>query len=166
VETTLGVINAEARKWAEREFPQFEFTVTERDIARFAHAIDATDSIHFDQEAAKTAGFDDVVAPALFPYVIRMHAYNLVGRSHLEPDGSPSADVPPLETRRAMAGETAIEIGEPIVAGDVITVEKRLLDLYEKEGRSGPLVFVKMEFVFRNQDGEMVAREQFTRIYR
>jgi hypothetical protein len=52
------------------------------------------------------------------------------------------------------------------VAGDVITVQKRLARMYEKEGRSGPLVFVEMEFTFTNQRGEMVARENFTRIYR
>ena len=65
-----------------------------------------------------------------------------------------------------MAGETSIELGEPVVAGDVITVEKRLASLYEKEGRSGPLVFVDMEFTFTNQDDALVARERFTRIYR
>jgi hydroxyacyl-ACP dehydratase HTD2-like protein with hotdog domain len=162
----VGVITDEARGWAEKEFPRFEFTVTERDIAQFAHATEATDPIHFDRAAARAAGYDDIVAPALFPYVIRMQAYNLVDRGHLEPDGSPSADVPPLPTRRAMAGETSIDLGDPIVAGDVITVEKRLLDLYEKEGRSGPLVFVQMEFTFHNQYGRLVAREQFTRIYR
>jgi acyl dehydratase len=162
----VGIITDEARSWAEKEFPRFDFTVTGRDIAQFAHATEATDPIHFDRAAARAAGFADVVAPALFPYVIRMQAYNLVDRAHLEPDGSPSADVPPLPTRRAMAGETSIEMGDPIVAGDIITVEKRLLDLYEKEGRSGPLVFVQMEFTFHNQHGRLVAREQFTRIYR
>jgi hypothetical protein len=38
--------------------------------------------------------------------------------------------------------------------------------MYEKEGRSGPLVFVEMEFIFTNQKGELVAKEYFTRIYR
>jgi hydroxyacyl-ACP dehydratase HTD2-like protein with hotdog domain len=162
----VGIITDEARRWAEKEFPRFDFTVTERDIAQFAHATEATDPIHFDRASARAAGYEDVVAPALFPYVIRMQAYNLVDSAQLEPDGSPSADVPPLPTRRAMAGETSIELGDPIVAGDIITVEKRLLDLYEKEGRSGPLVFVQMEFTFHNQHGRLVAREQFTRIYR
>jgi acyl dehydratase len=162
----VGVITDEARRWAEREFPRFEFTVSRRDIAQFAHATEATNPIHFDPAAAAAAGFQDVVAPSLFPYVIRMQAYNLVDRDHLEPDGSASADVPPLSARRAMAGETVVELGEPIVAGDVITVEKRVVDLYEKEGRTGPLVFVQMEFIFHNQDQRMVARERFTRIYR
>ncbi len=162
----MGVITEEARQWANRAYPDYEFDVTSRDIARYAHAIEATDPIHFDRAAARQEGYRDVVAPPLFPYVIRMQAYGQVARAQLELDGSLNADVPPLPTRRAMAGETHLELGEPVIAGDAIAVRKRLLDLYEKEGRSGPLVFVQMEYVFTNQRGEMVAREQFTRIYR
>jgi acyl dehydratase len=162
----MGVITDEARRWAERDYPRFEMQVTATDIARFAHATGETNPIHFDKDAAAAAGYDDVVAPTLFTYVVRMHASALVPPDQLEPDGSPTADVPPLPTRRAMAGETAVVLGERVVAGDVIGVEKRLADMYEKEGRSGPLVFVEMEFTFTNQRGELVARENFTRIYR
>jgi len=162
----MGVITEEARRWAERDYPRFEMQVTATDIARFAHATGETNPIHFDKDAAAAAGYDDVVAPTLFTYVVRMHASALVPPDQLEPDGSPTADVPPLPTRRAMAGETAVVLGERVVAGDVIGVEKRLADMYEKEGRSGPLVFVEMEFTFTNQRGELVARENFTRIYR
>jgi 3-methylfumaryl-CoA hydratase len=162
----MGVITEEARLWADREYPRFEMHVTATDIARFAHATGETNPIHFDRDAAVTAGYPDVVAPTLFTYVVRMHASALVSPDRLEPDGSPSADVPPLPTRRAMAGETTVELGERVVAGDVITVQKRLARMYEKEGRSGPLVFVEMEFTFTNQRGDMVARENFTRIYR
>jgi acyl dehydratase len=162
----MGVITEEARRWAERDYPRFEMQVTATDIARFAHATGETNPIHFDKDAAAAAGYDDVVAPTLFTYVVRMHASALVPPDQLERDGSPTADVPPLPTRRAMAGETAVVLGERVVAGDVIGVEKRLADMYEKEGRSGPLVFVEMEFTFTNQRGELVARENFTRIYR
>lgn len=162
----MPVITDEARRWADREYPSFEFEVTAIDIAKFAHATGETNPVHFDREAAITAGHTDVVAPTLFPYVVRMHASALVPSDELEPDGSPTAEVPPLPTRRAMAGETSVELGEQVVAGDVITVHKRLANMYEKEGRSGPLVFVEMEFTFTNQRGELVARENFTRIYR
>ena len=162
----MGVITQEAREWAEREYPAHDFEVSYRDIRRYAIAIGETNPIHLDRESARTAGYRDVVAPPLFPYVIRMQAYGLVDRAGLDEDGSTSEDVPPLSTRRAMAGETTIELGAPVVAGDVITVRKRLSDLYEKEGRSGPLVFVDMEFTFTNQDEALVARERFTRIYR
>jgi len=162
----MGVITDEARAWADRDYPSYEYVVTATDIAKFAHATGETDPIHFERESAISAGYDDVVAPSLFPYVVRMHASALVPADQLEPDGSPTSDVPPLPTRRAMAGETTIEFGERVVAGDVITVQKRLADMYEKDGRSGPLVFVEMEFTFTNQRGALVARENFTRIYR
>jgi len=147
-------------------YPIFEMQVTATDIARFAHATGETNPIHFDRAAAVAAGYADVLAPTSFPYVVRMHASALVPPEELEPDGSPTTDVPPLPTRRAMAGETSVVLGERVVAGDVITVDKRLANMYEKEGRSGPLVFVEMEFTFTNQRGELVARENFTRIYR
>ena len=162
----MGIITDEARRWAKQTYPTHRFPVTAHEIARYARAIGATDPIHYDPEQARAAGYSDVVAPPLFPYVIRMQVYGLVGPDSLEVDGSPRADVPPLPTRRAMAGETHLELGDPVMAGDVITVEKRMLDLYEKEGKSGPLVFVQMEYLFTKGDGALVAREQFTRIYR
>jgi len=160
------VITDEARAWADEPFPVNEVAVSRTDIARFARAIGETDLRYFDPEAARRAGHPDVVAPPYFPYTIRMQAANLRDRADLEPDGSSSEDVPPLPTDRAMAGETAIEMGVPIHAGDVITLRKRIVDLYEKTGRSGTLVFVKQEFLFTNQNDELVMREEFTRIYR
>lgn len=162
----MGVITDEARTWAESEFPSFTFEVTEHDIGRYARAIGETDPVYFDEGAARAAGYDGVIAPPFFPYVIRMHAANLVAREDLAPDGSATADVPPVPTTRAMAGEVGIELGVPVIAGDVITVEKRIVDMYEKQGRSGDLVFVVQEFTFTNQRDELVARERFTRIYR
>ena len=162
----MGVITDEAREWANSSFPRYVFDVGRRDIQKYAHAIGETNPIHFDPAAAAAEGYSDIVAPPFFPYVIRMHASHMVGKDQLEPDGSATADVPPLPTTRAMAGEITIELGDPIVAGDVITLDKRIIDLFEKEGRSGTLVFVKMEFTFTNQQGDVVAREEFTRIYR
>ena len=162
----MTLITDEARAWAEREYPDATFTVGRNDIERYAYAIGEHDPIHHDPEAARAAGYDDIVAPPLFQYVIRMHTAHLVPRSELAPDGSATADVPPVDTTRAMAGEISLELGVEVVAGDSVTVKKRIADMHEKEGRSGPLVFVTMEFEFINQRGEQVARERFTRIYR
>jgi 3-methylfumaryl-CoA hydratase len=162
----MTLLNDEAREWARSEFPDEEFLVGRSDVQRYAFAIGETDPVHLDPEAARKAGHADVVAPPLFPYVIRMHTSHLIPRQDLAPDGSATADVPPVETTRAMAGEITLELGEPVVAGDTVTVRKRIVEMYEKEGRSGPLVFVTMEFEFVNQRDEMVAKEQFTRIYR
>ena len=42
-----------------------------------------------------------------------------------------------------------------MVAGDVITVQKRLAKMYEKEGRSGPLVFDRAGAILARGDGEI-----------
>ena len=162
----MTLITDEVRQWADRMYPDYEFDVTARDIQRFAHATGETDPIHFERDAAIAAGYEDVVAPPLFPYIIRMHASCLVDRTRIADDGSPVDDVPPVPSRRAMAGQVSIDIRGRIVAGDVITVRKRITDLYEKEGRSGPLVFVDFEYTFHDQRGDLVATERFTRIYR
>jgi len=162
----MGLLTDEARAWAQEPFDPYEVTISATDIARYARAIGETDPIYFDPAAARVAGHSDVIAPPYFPYTIRMQSANLRDRADLEPDGSSSEDVPPVETTRAMAGETKIEMGVPIVAGDTITLEKRITDLYEKSGRSGDLVFVVQEFRFTNQRGDLAMREEFTRIYR
>lgn len=162
----MGLLTTEAREWANRPFAPYEVTIGATEIARYARAIGETDPIFFDPDAARAAGHSGVVAPPYFPYTIRMQAANLRDRSDLELDGSSSEDVPPIETTRAMAGETSIEMGVPIVAGDTIRLEKRIIDLYEKSGRSGDLVFVVQEFLFTNQHEALVMREEFTRIYR
>jgi hydroxyacyl-ACP dehydratase HTD2-like protein with hotdog domain len=162
----MGLLTDEARAWAKKPFDSYEVTVSATDIARYARAIGETDEIFFDADAAKAAGYTNVIAPPYFPYTIRMQAANLRDRNDLEPDGSSCAVVPPVETTRAMAGETKIEMGVPVVAGDTITLEKEIIDLYEKSGRSGDLVFVVQAFTFTNQRTELVMREEFTRIYR
>ena len=162
----MSVITPGARAWAEQVFPTYSVTVSRTDIRRFAMAIGERNPIHLDVDAARAAGCDDLVAPPYFPYTIRMQGSTLGPKDALAGDGSPVAEVPPLPTTRAMAGETSIEFGSPIVAGDTITVEKQIADLYEKHGRSGALVFLVTEFVFTNQRNEMVMRETFTRIFR
>ncbi|MDE0160108.1 MAG: MaoC family dehydratase N-terminal domain-containing protein [Acidimicrobiaceae bacterium] len=160
------LITEQARRWAAEPFEPAAFEVGRNDILRFARAVGATDPVHTDAGAARAAGYRDLLAPPYFPYAIRMHAAHLAGRGRIEADGSASEDVPPLDVKRAMAGETEIEMGVPVVAGDTITMHKEIVAIYEKVGRSGPMAFVKTQFTFRNQRSELVMRERFTRIYR
>jgi len=162
----VSIITEEARQWALRAFPTRRFAVGRSDIIKFAHAAGIQDPVHLDVAAAQQAGYPDLLAPPYFPYVLRMHASNLTSKSNIEADGSASEDVPPLNTRRAMAGETEVCFAELVFAGDPIAVSKQIVDLYEKSGRSGAMVFVKTEFTFRNQHDKLVMRETFTRIYR
>ena len=162
----MSLITERTRRWAAKPFPTSDFNVGRNDVMRFANAVGATDPVHVDVAAARAAGYPDLLAPLYFPFVVRMHASSLASRDRLAPDGSAAEDVPPLDTKRALAGETDIEFGSDVFAGDTITLHKRIVDLYEKQGRCGPMVFVKTEFTFHNQRGELVMRERYTRIYR
>ncbi len=159
------VITPEARQWAARHYPDVELTITARDIAKFAHATGETDPMYFDVEAARAAGYRDVVAPPMFYLLLRSEPYHLRPRDQLERDGSPSEDIPALALTRAMAGETELTFDGRFVAGDMVTCRKRLADLTEKQGRSGPLVFLHFEYRF-DVEGHTVVLERFTRILR
>ena len=159
------MLTPEVRGWAEQAFPEVDVEITRRDIAKFAHATGETDPVHFDAEAARAAGYRDVVAPAMFYLLLRSEPYHLRPRVELGSDGSATDDLPPLALKRAMAGETRLTFDGRFVAGDVVTCRKRLVDLTEKQGRSGPLAFLHFEYRY-DVDGRTIVLEQFTRIMR
>jgi hydroxyacyl-ACP dehydratase HTD2-like protein with hotdog domain len=153
------------RRWADRTYPVHRVTVTAGDIRRFACATGETDPIHFDRDAARAAGFADVVAPPMFYVYLRVLPYHLRPRAELEPDGSPREDIPPVAIKGAMAGETELDVRGWFVAGDEVDCHKRLLDIAEKVGRSGPLLFLTFDYRY-DVEGRTVVRERFTRILR
>ena len=51
-------------------------------------------------------------------------------------------------------------------AGDVLICRQKLADLYEKQGGSGPLIFMIFENRFETLAGEPVVTEHLTRIAR
>lgn len=58
------------------------------------------------------------------------------------------------------------EYVKPIRAGDELRSESRLTNAYEKSGSTGLMLFIVFETVFRNPDGELVAKHVGTRIRR
>lgn len=62
----------------------------------------------------------------------------------------------PQGSRRLAAG-MELEFIAPIRAGDRITMASRIDDVYEKTGRTGPMVFMVIGSTLKNQHGEVVA---------
>lgn len=139
--------------------------ITRADIARFAVAIGAGDPVHFDPDAARAQGHPDVVAPHLYYLALRTGAFSVLPRTELHAEGTPRRDVPPIEFRRAMAGQTSAQLHRRFVAGDTVEVSVRRCGATRKEGRSGPLTFVDFEYTYREADGPVIAVERFTRIF-
>jgi acyl dehydratase len=62
---------------------------------------------------------------------------------------------------RASAGDEA-QFYNPIRPGDVITVTERFIDLYEKSGKKGKILYFVDERTYTNQKGELVGRTHWT----
>ncbi|MFH1012119.1 MAG: MaoC family dehydratase N-terminal domain-containing protein, partial [bacterium] len=139
------------------------YEVTKKDIRRFAQAIGDPNPLYMDEEYASKTRYGKIIAPPLFCHSF---AFEDVPAEKLRADGSPTEIDVPLPVQRAMGGGSEFEVGEPISPGDVITVTRTIMDIYEKQGKSGVLYFVVIDTVYTNQNGKMVAREKATYIQR
>jgi acyl dehydratase len=144
------------------------FEITKKDIRRAAQAMalgKEPNPLHVDEEYAKKTKWGGIIAPPLFFFSF---AYGEVPESQLREDGLPvgtEIDVP-LPVSRAVGGASAVELGEPVRPGDTITVNRRVADVYCKQGKSGKLYFTVIESTYTNQGGHLVARELATFIQR
>lgn len=63
----------------------------------------------------------------------------------------------PVELHRSFDAGKCCENLAPIRPGDTITGRSHIHDVYEKTGRSGPMMFVVHRMEFTNQDSKQVA---------
>jgi acyl dehydratase len=132
--------------------PSFEYEVGREKIREYARAVGETNSLYHDPEAARAAGFANVVAPPLFCVV---YSAGAMGPAVLDPE---------LQINLALMvhGAQEFEWFEPVVAGDVITTRVAVKDLYEKGG----MEFYVWESESTNQEGATVVRGTWTNIVR
>jgi acyl dehydratase len=121
------------------------FEVTPEIIAIYTRSIGEVNPICVDADAARSAGFANLVAPPTL--------CALFERGELP-------DIKLQFGKRQFHGGQRVEPRAPIVAGDRLTASSHLKDVYTKTGRSGTMVHVVWETTFRNQDGDVVAEVQ------
>ena len=159
------MVNDAMLRWADQPPEVRHVHIDRKDVQRFAIATRATDPIHHDPEYAVTQGYRDVVAPLMFFVSLRTGAYNAVPQDQLHPEGTPLADIPPMEFTNAMAGETDADIHRPFVAGDDVRCERRVVGLDEKQGRRGTMTLARFEYVYSDNDAKPFVVERFTRLF-
>jgi acyl dehydratase len=121
-------------------------------IREYANAVGEDNPVHHDREAAQEAGFRDVVAPPMFAVV---YSAGSVGPAVLDPELG-------INLMMMLHGSQEFVWSEPVCAGDTITTETEVKDLYEKDGKS----FYVFQSVSKNQDGQEVVRGTWTNIVR
>jgi acyl dehydratase len=128
------------------------YAVGREKIKEYARAVGETNPIHLDVQAAREAGFSDVVAPPMFAVV------------YSSPSVAPAMFDQDVEMNFAMMvhGGQQFEWGPLVVAGDEITTTTSVKDISEKDGRG----YYLFESVSVNQRGEEVCRGTWTNIVR
>ena len=121
-------------------------------VRRFVEAIGDNDPIYVDEEAAKRRGYERIPIPPTFLCTFRSGA---------RPDIKLK-----FEGKVNLNGGNEYEYLKPIYVGDVISATTKVIDVYEKTGRTGTMVFTVSETTFRNQKGEIVAKGRNTGITR
>ena len=133
------------KKWIKLQLPSASFTVDRGRLQFFAKAIGETNSVYSDLDAAKAAGYADLPAPPTFLFAAELDAGSV---DHL----LEQLQVP---IAKILHGEQGFTYHRSAVAGDHITVQSTIDDIYDKKG--GALEFVVKSSKATNQRGELVA---------
>ena len=128
------------------------YAVGREKVREYAYAVGETNPVHLDVEAARAAGYADVVAPPMFAVVYSAAA---MGPAIFDPDVG-------MNFAMMVHGGQEFEWGKPVVAGDEITTTASVKDISERDGKG----FYVFETVSTNQDGDTVATGTWTNIVR
>jgi acyl dehydratase len=128
------------------------YAVGREKVREYASAVGETNPLYFDVEAARAAGYADVVAPPMFAVVYSGRA---VGPALFDPDVG-------INFAMMVHGGQEFRWGSLVVAGDEITTTATVKDVAERGGMG----FYVFESVSENQRGETVCTGLWTNIVR
>jgi acyl dehydratase len=135
-----------------KAYPPTLYAVGREKIKEYARATGETDPLHLDHEAARAAGYADVVAPPMFAVVYCSPA---MGPAYFDPELE-------IDFARLVHGGQEFKWGPLVVAGDEITTTVSVTSI-DHRGGNGFFVF---ESVSTNQDGHTVSVGTWTNIVR
>ncbi|MGH2874178.1 MAG: MaoC family dehydratase N-terminal domain-containing protein [Solirubrobacteraceae bacterium] len=135
-----------------KTYPPSSYAVGREKIREYAYAVGETDALYLDPEAARAAGFADLVAPPMFAVV---YAARAVTPALFDPELG-------IDFPRLVHGEQEFRWGPLVIAGDEIATAVTVRDIRERAG----LQFFVFESESRNQDGETVCTGVWTNIVR
>lgn len=129
--------------------------VHKKEFQRWAAAVGDLNQLYFDEAFAKSHGHRDVVMPPMF---ISRVTNGVTFLSELRPDGISSRDFPNIPLlERSMAGGEEIYFYRCAYPGDELTATRKLVNLEQKQGKSGAFVLVTWQTSYVNQRAEFIA---------
>ena len=133
------------KKWLGHELPVSTLMLEHGRLLAFARAIDESEPVYVDVEAARAAGYPDLLAPPTFLFAAEQDS------------GTQMAAVKAMgiSLDKLLHGEQGFTWHRPACAGDTVSVHTRVSEIYEKKG--GALEFVVLLSDVRNQHDELAA---------
>jgi acyl dehydratase len=135
-----------------KTYPAVTYAVGREKIREYASAVGETNSLFFDVDAARAAGYADVVAPPMFAVV---YAARSITPALFDPEVG-------IDFGRMLHAGQEFEWGPLVVAGDEITTTTTVAEIEERRGMGF--------YVFRtdslNQRGETVCTGIWRQIVR
>jgi acyl dehydratase len=135
-----------------KRYAPVTYAVGREKIREYASAVGETNPLHFDLDAARAAGYADVVAPPMFAVV---YSFRSIGAALLDPEVA-------MNLALMVHGGQEFAWGPLVVAGDEISTTTTVKDIYERGG----MTFYVFESVSENQRGERVCVGTWTNIVR
>ena len=135
-----------------KTYPPVVYAVGREKVREYAAATGESNPVHLDPEAARAAGYADVVAPPMFAVVYSAPA---IGPAILDPEVG-------MNFATMVHGAQEFEWGPVVVAGDEITTVATVKDISERGGMG----FYVFESTSTNQRGETACRATWTNIVR
>ena len=125
--------------------PPYAVDVEKGRLKFFAKAIGQTDPVYTDDAAAKAAGHPSLPVPPTFLFCLEMDS----------PNPGALRDLLDLPVPKVLHGEQRFTYHAMAFAGDTLTFQQRIADIYAKKG--GLLEFVVRETRVTNQHGQHIA---------
>ena len=147
--TQESVITQEMRDAIGVESEPLTHEVEKGAIVKFAQAIGDSSPLFNDEEAARRTRYGSLIAPPTF--------------LRSTPPGPLRADVKiPYSAR--LDGGSEWEYLEPVRTGDRITTTIKIVEIFERQGRLGNMLFIVRETKYVNQFDTVVAIQRSTGI--
>ncbi|RJP26915.1 MAG: MaoC family dehydratase [Candidatus Abyssobacteria bacterium SURF_5] len=112
-------------------------------IRRFAEAIGDENPLYRDEEYARRSRYGGIIAPPTFPTVFGF-------------EGEKVMEGLQFDCARLLHGEQEYEYYQPIRPGDTMSYSTKIVNVDEKQGKSGPMDIVTTEMTGCNQKNERV----------
>ena len=142
----------EAHAAVGKTYPPTTYAVGREKIREYAYATGESNPLHLDLDAARAAGYRDLVAPPMFAVV---YAAPAVAPGLFDPEVG-------IDFARMVHGGQEFKWGPLVVAGDEVTTTVTLKDVTARES----MCFFVFESVSENQDGDTVCVGTWTNIVR